>query len=313
MSNIRTRNYGDLTNWEIEQYLERNDIIVIPVGNCEAHAGMPVDVEYMMAEGYARLIAEKVDGLLLQNVLYFNVGGTQIGRGTIHMSMSESFRYTKELAHSLLNQGFKRQIWIPSHVPTSMFLEGMLVEFFDETKVPMLYLNTGDYFRNLGLTPDPWKSLGQKTYTKSGKEVHPMDDTIYASYRMAGRLNAIPAIGEVEFPPAPPKDPNYFFPMPDWFKETIAVLGRCGRMGSTPAYYYCHPNEHIGGPELKYTREEMEERAVVGEEYMRELVDAGEFDVLMDALKKLQGHMRRLAEEHYDQLPKNRYSPIPFK
>ena len=57
----------------------------------------------------------------------------------------------------------------------------------------------------------------------------------------------------------------------------------------------------------------MEERAIIGEEYMRELVDAGEFDVLMDALQKLQGHMHRLAEEEYDHLPKSKYTPIPFK
>ncbi len=103
---MRTRTYTDLTNYEIEQYLQRNDIIVIPVGNCETHAGYPVDCEFVMAEGYARLIAEKVDGLFLPNVVYFNPGGTQIGRGTVHMSMTESFRYTKQLAYSLLNQGF---------------------------------------------------------------------------------------------------------------------------------------------------------------------------------------------------------------
>ena len=74
---LRTRTYTDLTNYEIEKYLERNDIIVIPVGNCETHAGYPVDCEFVMVEGYARLIAEKVDGLFLPNVVYFNPGGTR--------------------------------------------------------------------------------------------------------------------------------------------------------------------------------------------------------------------------------------------
>ena len=98
---LRSRQYTDLTNYEIESYLERNDIIIIPVGNCEVHGGLPVDCEYRMMEGYARLIAEKVDGLFLPNVSYFHPGGTQIGRGTIHMNMSAGFQYTKELAHSL--------------------------------------------------------------------------------------------------------------------------------------------------------------------------------------------------------------------
>ena len=54
---LRSHKYTDLTNYEIEIYLEHNDIIVIPVGNCETHAGYPVDCEIVLAEGYARLIA----------------------------------------------------------------------------------------------------------------------------------------------------------------------------------------------------------------------------------------------------------------
>lgn len=313
MGKLRTHCYTDLTNWEIERYLTENDILIIPVGNCENHAGMPVDVEYMMAEGYARLIAEKVDGLFLPNVIYFNPGGTQTGRGTIHMSMSESFRYTKELAHSLLNQGFRRQVWIPSHVPTSNFLIAMLTEFFDETKVQMLYLNTGVYFANKKLTPDPWKMLGQEIRTKSGKKVNRMEDSIYACYRMAGRLNAIPAKGEVDFPPAPEKEPDTIFPLPDWFRETCMILGQCAGEGAPAPFYYNDPDEHVGPPVAKYTRKEMEEKAAVGEEYMRELVDAGEFDQLMEALRKLQDFTEKtVVPKHYAHLPKNKYSPIPF-
>ena len=45
---LRSRQYTDLTNYEIESYLERTDIIIIPVGNCEVHGGLPVDCEYRM-------------------------------------------------------------------------------------------------------------------------------------------------------------------------------------------------------------------------------------------------------------------------
>ena len=33
MEKMRTRVYTDLTNYEIEQYLKCNDVIIIPVGN----------------------------------------------------------------------------------------------------------------------------------------------------------------------------------------------------------------------------------------------------------------------------------------
>ena len=309
----RTCCYTDLTNWEIEQYLKENDIIIIPVGNCENHAGMPVDVEYRMAEGYARLIAEQVKGLFLPNVVYFNPGGTQSGRGTIHMSMTESFRYTKELAYSLLNQGFRRQVWIPSHVPTSLFLMAMITEFFDETKVPMLYLDTGTYFANKKLIPSPWEMLGKQMYTKSGKCVNPMEDSIFACYQMAGKLDVVPAKGEVEFPKPQEKKENTIFPLPDWFKETCMILGQCATEGAPAPVYYNDPDEHVGPPVANYTREEMERKAEIGEEYMRELVEAAEFDVLMEALRKLQEFTRTtVVPKHYEHLPKNRYSPFPF-
>ena len=48
---LRSRKYTDLTNYEIEKYLEHNDIIVIPVGNCETHAGYPVDCEFCLQRG----------------------------------------------------------------------------------------------------------------------------------------------------------------------------------------------------------------------------------------------------------------------
>ena len=305
---LRTRTFTDLTNYEIEEYLKRNDIIVIPVGNCETHAGYPVDCEFVSAEGYARLIVEKVDGLFLPNVVYFNPGGTQIGRGTIHMSMSQSFQYTKELAHSLLNQGFRRQIWIPSHVPTSDFLLAMVTEFFDETKVPVLFLDINAYLGNLGVIPpmsfDPNRP---KPKTKSGKEVDPFNDVMLAGYKLAGRLGAVPAKGEVAFPPpAKEKDPGELFP--NWFPE-YKLLGMCTRtMGAPAPFYYSCPDDHVGPPIAEFTREELEAHAQAGEEYMREVLDQARLDELMLALRHLQEYMEKITRENYEHLPKNRYS-----
>ena len=307
---LRSHKYTDLTNYEIEKYLEHNDIIVIPVGNCETHAGYPVDCEFMLAEGYARLIAEKVNGLFLPNVVYFNPGGTQIGRGTIHMSMSESLQYTKQLAHSLLNQGFRRQIWIPSHVPTSDFLLAMVTEFFDETKVPMLFLDIHAYLENLGITPPmSFEPNRPKPVTKSGKTVDTLQDTMLAGYRLAGRLDVVPAKGEVDFPPLE-EEPEF---IPNWFPE-YALLSKCSRtMGAPAPFYYSKPADHCGPAYAQYTREELEQHAMVGEEYMRELLDQARLDDLMEALRHLQIYMEEIVGKHYDHLPKNLYSSVnPF-
>ncbi len=310
---MRTRVYTDLTNYEIEKYLEHNDIIVIPVGNAETHAGYPVDCEFVLVEGYARMIAEKVDGLFLPNVVYFNPGGTQIGRGTVHMSMTESFRYTKELAYSLLNQGFKRQIWIPSHVPTSNFLMGMVTEFFDETKVPPLLLDINAYLENIGAMPSMFDMFrGVKSHISTGEEVNPFDDVMIAGYKLAGRLNAIPAKGEIDFPKVPPKDPNEMFP--NWFPEYDILSKCCRTMGAPAPFYYANPNEHIGPPVAEYTREELEERARIGIQYMNETLDKAKLDQLMSAYTHLQEYMKEVTIKHYDHLPKNKFSSThPFE
>ena len=307
---LRTRRFDDLTNWEIEQYLKSNDIIVVPVGNCETHAAMPVDCEFVSVQGYAQLIAERVDGLFLPNLVYFNPGGTQIGRGTVHVSMADSYSYTKAIAHSLLNQGFKRQIWIPSHVPTTDFLLAMVTDFFDETKVPILYMDINAYLTNVGVRPPMSFDLNRpKPVTKAGVEVDPFNDTMLGAYKLAGRLGAIPAKGEVPFPPA--EQPKGFFP--NWFEE-YEILSKCSSFMAAPApYYYTNPDEHIGPPIAKFTREEMEARADIGITYMNEQLDAARLDELMAALRHLQQYMAETVAKHYDQLPKNRFSAAsPF-
>ena len=309
---LRTRRFDDLRNWEIEQYLKENDIIVVPVGNCETHAAMPVDCEGVMALGWAQLIAEKVDGLFLPSLVYFNLGGTQIGRGTVHVSMEESYRYTKAIAHSLLNQGFRRQIWIPSHVPTTDFLLAMVTDFFDETKVPILYMDVNAYLTNVGVRPrmsfSP-EAMREKPKTRSGAEVDTFNDTMFGSYKLCGRLDAIPARGEVPFPPA--EQPKGFFP--PWFDE-YEILSKCSGFMAAPApYYYTNPAQHIGPPIARFTREELEARADIGIEYMTEQLGHARLDELVLALRHLQELMAQTVHEHYDHLPKNSASAAsPF-
>ena len=46
---MRTRILGRMLNSEVQQYLERNDIIIVPVGTTEMHGGMPLDCETVVS------------------------------------------------------------------------------------------------------------------------------------------------------------------------------------------------------------------------------------------------------------------------
>ena len=84
---MRLRNMTALTNDEVEWYLQRNDVMFVPVGTVELHGCMPMDVEYTLVEALAYKLAEDCDGLVLPHLAYFHPGATTIGRGTVYMSM----------------------------------------------------------------------------------------------------------------------------------------------------------------------------------------------------------------------------------
>ena len=49
---MRTRILGKMLNSEVQDYLSRNDIIIVPVGTTEMHGGFPLDCETVISEAY---------------------------------------------------------------------------------------------------------------------------------------------------------------------------------------------------------------------------------------------------------------------
>ena len=96
-----------MLNDEVEEYLTRNDIVIVPVGTVEMHGGFPLDSETVVSEAFALKMAEACDGLVLTGLPYFYAGATASGRGTVQVSIQEGIRYLTGIAESLLRQGFK--------------------------------------------------------------------------------------------------------------------------------------------------------------------------------------------------------------
>ena len=114
---MRTRFLPRLINQEVEDYLERNDLIFVAVGTVEMHGGLPLDCETVLAEALALEMAHAADGLALSGLPYFYPGATLIGRGTVHVSIREGIDYLTAIARSLLRQGFRRQVYLTFHGP----------------------------------------------------------------------------------------------------------------------------------------------------------------------------------------------------
>jgi creatinine amidohydrolase len=237
---IRTRYFPSLTNPEVEQYLKRNDIIFIPVGTVESFGTMPSDMEYRMAEAYAAKMAEEVDGLILPHVIYFYPGVTVTGAASVYIPQDIGLSYLKALAHSLLRQGFRRQIYLSAHGPSDQYVSGMVRQFFEETKDPVLYihlplLNRGQAGPGAGNT---FRSIG------------------YGAYYILGRMNDIPLDLD------PPKPDHAPLPRPP---ESLRILAPLAPESSAVGSYEPDP-EHNGGKPLEPVHMTTAERERLGKE-----------------------------------------------
>ena len=196
---MRTRYLTGLTNPEIEEYLKRNDVIIVPVGTVESMGAFPTDLEYTMAEAYALKMAEEADGLVLPHVAYFYPGVTVTGRGSVYVSQDVGLAYLKEIARSLLRQGFRRQIYTSAHGPSNQYVGALVREFFEETKDPILYVETSLLLRNAQASGAAPKADDSNNFRAVG----------YGAYQIVGRLNEVPLSLEIPIPAASalPKPP----------------------------------------------------------------------------------------------------------
>lgn len=184
---MRTRFLSKMVNCEVEEYLKRNDLIFVPVGVTELHGGLPLDAETVVSEGIAALLAEKTDGLILHNLPYFYAGATQSGRGTVQIGIRAGIDYLLAIAKSLYRQGFRRQVYLSLHGPAHMTISPMLREFFEETKCPILYIDT--IMTIMKMKPNPLFEAAPDTDTFS--------EVILAGYDILGRLEDVPLTSEV--------------------------------------------------------------------------------------------------------------------
>ncbi len=176
---MRTRILGKLLNSEVQDYLQRNDIIIVPVGTTEMHGGLPLDCETVLSEALALKMAEACDGLVLTGLPYFYSGATASGRGTVQVTVRQGIDYLGAIAQSLLRLGFKRQVYISFHGPAHMTICPMLRDFYDETGVPILYL---DCMIHLGKCRDIFPSYDA------------LNDIFVGAYKIMNRIDDVPLV-----------------------------------------------------------------------------------------------------------------------
>ena len=264
---MRSRFLTKLTNGEIEDYLEQNDVIFIPVGVTETHGALPVDAETVLAEAIALKMAEAADGLVLHNLPYFFAGGTPTGRGTLQLSVKSGYEYLMEISKSLLKQGFRRQIYVTSHGPAYLYVSSMIRDFFSETKVPILYMD-------MITAPSTIEDLSFSFMEK----FHEMS---IGAYKILNRLEDVPL--NVPESNSVTYDVNSMF---EGMKENPATeLGKYAQQSGAIGYYFDEARTHMTTPLLK-SSEEREELADEGIKAICEMVEKLDMPKIVENLQK---------------------------
>ncbi len=282
---MRTRILNKMTNAEVEAYLQRNDVIFVPVGTVETHGVFGVDAETVIPEAIAQRLAEKADGIALSGLPYFFCGATTEARSSVQMSVSAGVEYLRELAVSLLKQGFRRQVWIGGHAPGFLQLGTLVNDLFHETGAPISYL------AGAGM-PKPQSTGGAAPAHSWVKGINLLT---LGAYTVLGRLDEVLIDPEVAF-----EDSFEANILPDDEVSSYSYLFHFGPLSGQVGFYQNRPQCHFTFYGAARSQQELLKYSEIGRQMLEEGV--GDFDIrgYLEELRALdrQACEARLAVNH---------------
>jgi len=101
---------------EVEAYLKKKDIVLVPIGSVEQHSpyGL-IGTDFIAAEAVARRAAEKLDILVAPTVCYGISDHHMAFRGTLTLRPETMIHMVTDLVRSLVTHGFLRIIFVNGH------------------------------------------------------------------------------------------------------------------------------------------------------------------------------------------------------
>ena len=259
---MRTRILGKCLNSEVQEYLQHNDIIIVPVGTTEMHGGFPLDCETVISEAYALKMAQSCDGLVLTGLPYFYAGATASGRGTVQVSIRQGIDYLGAIARSLLRLGFKRQVYISFHGPAHMTICPMIRDFYDHTGLPILYMDCMMQFqKNADLLKDFLNDFHAITV---------------GAYQIMNRLDDVPLVTGYQH-----TNPQSCAPFQDLFS--------LGYQSAAVGYCFGENADHMSTPDIPdlETRKRM---ADTGEAIISKMAERMDMPHVVEQLRKLEAY-----------------------
>jgi creatinine amidohydrolase len=101
---------------EVEQYLKKKDIILVPTGSVEQHSpyGL-IGTDFITAEAVARRVAENMHILVAPTVKYGVSPHHMAFKGTVSLTPDTMIILISDIIESLVTHGFRRIVFINGH------------------------------------------------------------------------------------------------------------------------------------------------------------------------------------------------------
>ena len=269
---LHTRDLTRLSQVQVDAQLKQSDVIFIPVGAVETNGIQPSARDYVSPLAFTMAMAEETGGLYTQGLMWSFPGTTAVASATVNNSPTEGVRFLKNLAHSLLRQGFRRQVYVTySHGPAPLTVGTLAREFFEETRVPVLYINMDTYLPRLQLQEQERSRL------------------LYGAHWMTGRIVDLALQGDY----GDAESHAAAGPVPE--NKGLAALGKLGFTGSLALGSWINDVMAHGGGQAALPATESE-REAWGREGQRQLVAIVKRMRMNEAMAALREHDRYTQE-----------------
>lgn len=115
---LRSVLLGDLSNREVEQYLQQDKTILIPVGATEIHgAHAPLNTDWLISAEVCQRVAERQGWLVAPPLPYGLSGGWKGRAGLAYVMPTTLLAVVRDLCTSLAEAGFRHMAFVNGHLP----------------------------------------------------------------------------------------------------------------------------------------------------------------------------------------------------
>ncbi|WGX75229.1 creatininase family protein [Paraclostridium bifermentans] len=107
---------------------KNKDVVILPVGSVEQHGPhLPLFTDTIISEGFANLLGDKVNGIVMPSINYGYKsqpasGGGPLFPGTIDLNGTTLINLVKDIIEELIRDGVRKIALVNSHFENQAFL-----------------------------------------------------------------------------------------------------------------------------------------------------------------------------------------------